>query len=266
MVEDIITGLSRFRWLFVIARNSSFTYKGRAVDAKQVGRELGVRYLLEGSVRKSAKRIRIARQLIDAASGAHLWADRFEGTIEDVFELQDQVTASVVGAIAPKLLQAEIDRARRKPTESLDAYDSLLRGMASFRKWTREGNEEALRLYYEAIELDPDFSAAYAAAASCFSNRKGCGWIQEHEVAEARRLARRAVQLSNDDASVLSIAGYTLAFVSKELDDGAAYLDRALLINPNLAVGWAASGWAKVWLGEPDQAIECFAHSMRISP
>src|SRR5262249_34634637 len=140
MVEDIITGLSRFRLLFVIARNSSFTYKGRAVDVKQVGRELGVRYVLEGSVRKSAQRVRIAGQLIDASSSAHLWADRFEGTIEDVFELQDQVTASVVGAIAPRLRQAEIERARHKPTESLDAYDLFLRGLANIYKWTREGN------------------------------------------------------------------------------------------------------------------------------
>src|SRR5215472_7187525 len=165
MVEDIITGLSRFRWLFVIARNSSFTYKGRAVDVKQVGRDLGVRYLLEGSVRKSANRVRIAGQLIDASSGAHLWADRFDGALEDVFELQDQVTANVVGAIAPRLEQAEIERARRKPTESLDAYDLYLRGLANFYKWTREANAEALRLFYKAIELDPDFPAAYAAAA-----------------------------------------------------------------------------------------------------
>src|SRR5262249_20583131 len=149
MVEDIIAGLSRIRWLFVIARNSSFTYKGKAVDVKQVGRELGVRYLLEGSVRKSANRIRIAGQLIDAALGAHLWADRFEGSIDDIFELQDQVTASVVGAIAPRLEQAEIDRARRKPTESLDAYDFYLRGLAHRYKWTRESNSEALRLYYK---------------------------------------------------------------------------------------------------------------------
>src|SRR5499426_2809344 len=177
MVEDIITGLSRFRWLFVIARNSSFTYKGKVVDVKQVGRELGVRYLLEGSVRKSAIRVRIAAQLIDAASGAHLWADRFEGAFDDIFELQDQVTASVVGAIAPKLQQAEIERARRKPTEILDAYDLLLRGVANFYKRTREGNEEALRLYYKAIELDPDFAAAYAAVASCIAERKASGWV-----------------------------------------------------------------------------------------
>ena len=157
IVEDIITALSRMRWLFVIARNSSFTYKGRAVDVKQVGRELGVRYVLEGSVRKAANRVRITGQLIDASTGAHLWADRFDGALEDIFDLQDQVTASVVGAIAPKLEQAEIERAKRKPTESLDAYDYYLRGMASFHQWTREGNNEALPLFYKAIELDPRF-------------------------------------------------------------------------------------------------------------
>jgi TolB-like protein/class 3 adenylate cyclase/Tfp pilus assembly protein PilF len=268
MVEEIITGLSRFRWLFVIARNSSFTYKDRAVDVKQVGRELGVRYLLEGSVRKSANRIRIAGQLIDASSGVHLWADRFDGALEDVFELQDQVTASVVGAIAPRLQRAEIDRASRKPTESLDAYDLLQRGFANVYKWTREGNEEGLRLFYKAVELDPDFSAAYAAAARCFSRRKAFGWVidREQEVAEARRLALRAVQLGKDDATVLYSAGYVLAYVARELDDGAAFLDRALSLNPNLAMGWSASGWVKVYLGEPDRAVERFAHAMRLSP
>src|SRR5262245_4728441 len=268
MVEDIISGLSRFRWLFVIARNSSFTYKGKAVDVKQVGRELGVRYLLEGSVRKSVNRVRIAGQLIDASSGAHLWADRFDGALEDVFELQDQVTSSVVGAIASRLEQAEIERARRKPTESLDAYDFYLRGLANFYKWTREANNEALRLYYKAIELDPDFPAAYAAAAACFSTRKAFHWVvdREQEIAEARRLARRAVQLGKDDATALALAGFTLAHVVKELDDGAAFLDQGLSVSPNLAVGWFSGGWIKVWLGEPDRAIERFAHGMRLSP
>jgi adenylate cyclase len=162
MVEDIITALSRMRWLFVIARNSSFTYKGRAVDVKQVARELGVRYVLEGSVRRAASRVRIAGQLIDGSTGAHLWADRFEGALEDIFDLQDQVTASVVGAIAPRLEQAEIERAKRKPTESLDAYDYYLRGLASCYQRNRESIDEALRLFYRAIELDPDFAAAMA--------------------------------------------------------------------------------------------------------
>src|SRR6266702_4549587 len=155
MVEEIITALSRIRWLFVIARNSSFTYKGRAVNVKQAGRELGVRYLLEGSVRKAGNRVRITGQLVDAVTGAHLWADRFDGGLEDIFDLQDKVTESVVGAISPELEQAEIERAKRKPTENLDAYDFFLRGMANVYQWTKEGNSEALRLFYKAIELDP---------------------------------------------------------------------------------------------------------------
>ena len=172
MVEEIITALSRLRWLFVIARNSSFTYKGRAVDVKQVGRELGVRYVLEGSVRKAGNRVRITGQLIDASTGAHLWADRFDGGLTDIFELQDQVTASVVGAIAPKLEQAEIERAKRKPTESLDAYDYFLRGMAGFINGPESANNEALTTFYRAIDLDPNFASAYGLAARCYSSVK----------------------------------------------------------------------------------------------
>ena len=177
VVEEIITALSRFRGLFVIARNSSFTYKGRTVDVKQVGRELGVRYVLEGSVRKAANRVRITGQLIDALTGAHLWADRFEGGLEDIFELQDQVTASVVGAVTPKLEQAQIERAKRKPTDSLDAYDYYLRGMAAVHRWSWEANKEALQLFQRATELDPDFASAYGMAARCYSQRKVSGWV-----------------------------------------------------------------------------------------
>ena len=213
VVEDIITALSRIRWLFVIARNSSFTYKGRAVDVKQVGRELGVRYVLEGSVRKAANRVRITGQLIDATTGAHLWADRFEGTLDDIFELQDQVTASVVGAIAPQLERAEIERAKRKPTESLDAYDYYLRGMANLHQGTREAIDEALPLFYKAIELDPDFASAYAMAAWCHFWRKVNGWMTDRaqEIAEGARLARRAVELGKDDAVALTRGGHALA-------------------------------------------------------
>jgi TolB-like protein len=175
IVEEIITALSRFRQIFVIARNSSFTYKGRAVDVKQVGRELGVRYVLEGSVRKAAKRVRITGQLVDASTSAHLWADRFDGGLEDIFDLQDRVTVSVVSAIAPKLEQAEIERTKHKPTERLDAYDCLLRGMASLYRVTRDSNSEALRLYYRAIELDPDFALAHGWAAFCYTRRKANG-------------------------------------------------------------------------------------------
>ena len=198
--------------LFVIARNSSFAYKGRAVDVKQVGRELGVRYILEGSVRKAGSRVRITGQLIDTATGAHLWADRFDGALEDIFDLQDQVTASVVGAIAPKLEQAEIERAKRKPTENLDAYDYYLRGLAGVHQWTKEGNDEALSHFYRAIELDPNFASAYGMAARCYAQRKASGWVTDRAgaIAEAARLARRAAELGKDDAVALGTAGIAL--------------------------------------------------------
>jgi TolB-like protein/DNA-binding SARP family transcriptional activator/Tfp pilus assembly protein PilF len=268
MVEDIITALSRMRWLFVIARASSFTYKGHSVDVKQVARELGVRYVLEGSVRKAASRVRIAGQLIDGSTGAHLWADRFEGALEDVFDLQDRMTASVVGAIAPRLEQAEIERAKRKPTESMDAYDHYLRGMASFYQRTREGTSEALQMYYRAIELDPGFASAYGVAAFCYCMRKAYSWMtdREQEIAETARLARRAVALGRDDAGALSAGGIALAYVVGDLDNGAAFIDQALALNPNLAAAWIDSGWARLWLGEPDLAIEHLARAMRLSP
>jgi TolB-like protein len=268
MVEDIVTALARFRNLFVISRNSSFTYKGRAVDAKQVGRELGVRYVLEGSVRRAGGRVRITAQLIDAASGAHLWADRFDGALENVFELQDQVTERVVGAIAPKLEQAEIARVSRKPTERLDAYDCYLRAYATINPWTRVGNEEALKLFYRAIELDPGFAAAYGMAAWCRVQRKLSGWIEDRarEIAETERLAQRAVELGRDDAVALSAAGFALAYVVHDLPAGIAAIDRAVAINPNLAWAWLYSGWARVWRGQPDAAIEHFERATRLSP
>jgi len=268
VVEEITTALSQMRWLLVIARNSSFTYKGRAVDVKQIGRELGVRYVLEGSVRKAANRVRITGQLVDASTGMHLWADRFEGGLEDIFDLQDQVTERVVGAIAPKLEQAEIDRAKRKPTESLDAYDYYLRGMACVHRWNREANNEALRMFYRAIELDPDFASAYGMAARCYSQRKASAWMVDRpqEIAEAARLARRAAELGKDDAVALCTAGIALAFVVGERDDGAALIDRSLALNPNWAWAWLFSGWAKVWAGEPEVALEHVARAMRLSP
>ena len=268
IVEEIITALSRFRQLFVIARNSSFTYKGRAVDVKQVGRELGVRYVLEGGVRKAGSRVRISGQLVDAATGAHLWADRFEGGIEDIFDLQDQVTASVVGAIVPKLEEAEIERAKRKPTESLDAYDYFLRGIARVQRWTREANDEALRMFYRAIELDPDFASAYGMAARCYAQRKTNGWFTDRaqEVAEATRLARCAVELGRDDAVALSFGALVLAYVAGDLDDGVAFAERALTLNSNLAVAWDIIGWMKICLGDPDTGIRNVALAMRLSP
>jgi adenylate cyclase len=197
MVEDIITGLSRSKSLFVIARNSSFTYKGKAVDIKQVGRELGVRYVLEGSVRKAGNRVRITGQLVDAATGNHIWADRYDSTLEDIFDLQDRVTTSVIGAIAPQLERAEIARAQRKPTESLQAYDYYLRALASFYRYTREANIEALKLTLTANNLDPDYAAPFALGVTCYVQRWGFGWNSgdAEDVTEARRLARRALEL-----------------------------------------------------------------------
>ena len=269
IVEDIITALSRMRWLFVIARNSSFAYKGRAVDVKQVGSELGVRYVLEGSVRKAAQRVRITAQLIEASTGAHLWADRFDGELNDIFDLQDQVTMKVIGAMSPRLEQAEIERAKRKPTNSLDAYDYYLRGMASVHRITREDVNEALRLFARASELDPDFAAPYSATALCYFLRKINGWMSDPatEVAEASRFAKRAAELGKDDAVALSFGGLALCFVCGELDGAAAMIDRALMLNPNLAVAWHASGNVLAFRGdEPDRAIEHLARAMRLSP
>ena len=268
VVEDIITALSRIRWLFVIARNSSFTYKGRAVDVKQIGRELGVRYVLEGSVRKAANRVRITGQLIDATTGAHLWAERFEGNLDDIFELQDQVAMSVVGAIAPQLERAEIERAKRKPTGNLNAYDYYLRGMANLHQGTREAIHEALSLFDQAIQLDPDFASAYAMAAWCHFWRKVNGWMidRPRETAEGARLARRAIELGRDDAVALTRSGHALAHLAGDLDGGIALLDRALVLNPNLAAAWFLGGFLRVWHGESDGAIEYFERAMRLSP
>jgi len=268
VVEDIIAALSRISWLFVIARNSSFIYKGRAVDMKQVGHELGVRYVLEGSVRKSGNRVRITGQLIDAMTGTHLWADRFEGALDDIFELQDQLTASVVGAIAPKLEQAEIERAKHKSTESLDAYDYFLRGMASFYRRTPDGNGEALRLFLRASELDPDYASAYGMAAWCYVWRQLNGWMidRTQEIAEAERLARLAVELGKDDAVALARGGHALSHLIGDHDAGVTFLDRALALNPNLAMAWLYSGWIRNYCGEADTAIEHLTRAIRLSP
>jgi TolB-like protein/class 3 adenylate cyclase/tetratricopeptide (TPR) repeat protein len=268
ITEDIITALSKLRWLFVIARNSSFTYKGKAVDVKRVGRDLGVRYVLEGSVRKGGNRVRVTAQLIDAATGNHIWAERYDGELTDIFDLQDQLTTRVVGAIAPKLEQVEIERATRKPTESLDAYDHFLRGMASLHQWSGESSDEARRLFYRAIELDAGFASAYGMAAWSFVVRKGNDVMGDRvqEVAEAARLARRAVELGADDAAALAGAGYALVFVVHDLDDGPAILDRALALSPNLAGTLISSGWTKAFLGEPDLAIKHINDAMRLSP
>lgn len=268
VVEDIIGVLSRFRWLFVIARNSSFTYKGRVVDVKQVGRELGVRYVLEGSVRKADDRVRITGQLVDATTAGHLWADRFEGGIGDVFDLQDQMAESIVGALLPQLEQAEIQRAKRKSTENLDSYDYYLRAMASFHRGTPEAINASLPLFYRSIDLDPDFAAAYGMAAWCHVWRKVNGWMSDRAIegAEASWLAHRAIDLGQNDPVALTRAGHTLAHFGGNLDHCIALLDRAQLLNPNLAAAWFLGGYLRIWRGKPDEAIEYLMHAMRLSP
>ena len=267
MVEDIITGLSRIKWLFVIARNSCFTYKGRAVDMKQVGRELGVRYVLEGSVRKAANRVRITGQLIDATTGAHLWAERFDGDLADVFDLQDQVTQKVVGAIAPTLELAEIARSKSKPTESLDAYDHFLRGMAAFHEFKMGSNAQAVTCFSRAFELDPGYAAAYGMAARCYAQRRGFGWVADHEREreDARRHARKAAELGGDDAVALAAAGFGL-MMTGDLEDGGAFLERAMVLDPNMAWAWHTSGMASALAGRPQDAVERAMHAMRLSP
>jgi TolB-like protein/class 3 adenylate cyclase/Tfp pilus assembly protein PilF len=268
ITEDIITELSRFHSLFVIARHSSFSYKGKSPDIREVGRELGVRYVLEGSVRKANGRVRITGQLIDGATGAHLWADRFESSLEDIFELQDQMTTSVVGAVAPKLDQAEMERAKLKPVENLDAYDCLLRGMAHSYVKTKEAQEEALRLFYRAIELDPDYATPYGLAARVYSTRAGSDRMadKDWEGVEIRRLALQVSAIGRDDALALCWAGFSLVRVCREYDTGAALVDQALSVNQNLAIGWQSRGWVSLFLGQHEAAIEQLTHALRLSP
>ena len=268
MVEDIITGLSRSKSLFVIARQSTFTYKGKAIDIRQVGRELGVRYVLEGSVRKSGDRVRIAGQLIEATTGAHLWADRFDSQLKDIFDLQDQVTSSVISALFPQLERAEIERAKRKPTENLQAYDYYLRALSSFYEFTREQNIEALRLIRLAVEIDPGLASAYALGAYCYLQRKIFGWTidADQELNDTRRLARRAIELDKDDPTVLVRAGQAIGAVLYEMDDGVALVSRAYELNPNLAVARYTIGWEHIRRGDIEAALKQFHAGGRLSP
>jgi TolB-like protein/Flp pilus assembly protein TadD len=268
LVEDIITALSRTKQLFVIARNSSFTYKGRAVDIKQVGCELGVRYILEGSVRKAGNRLRITGQLIDATTGSHIWADRFEGGVEDLFDLQDQVTSHVVGSIEPELEQAEIERARRKPTRDLQAYDYYLRGMASFYAQSREGTDEALALFHKAAHHDNAFAQPLARASLCYVIRKAYGWTvdRDQEIVEAERLARHALELTRKDPRVLASAGYALAYVCGHLDEGVDLISQGVDLDPNYAIAWTWRAYTKMWLGVRKSVIEDYERALRLNP
>ena len=264
MVEEIITALSRICWLFVIARNSTFTYKGQSVDVKQVARELGVRYVLEGSVRKAGGRVRITAQLIYAPTGTHLWADRFDGSLEDVFELQDKVATSVAGVIEPTLQAAETARAAHRPTNDLTAYDLYLRAYAL----DLTSAPEALRLLDQAIERDPHYGPALALAANFHAQRCIAGWSQDPK-ADCRKgadLARRALRAGGDDPSTIVNAAGALAFFGDDIGAMMGLVDRALALNPSFARGWNNSGLLSLFAGQPERAIEHAETALRLSP
>jgi TolB-like protein len=268
MVEEIITALSRIRWLFVIARNSSFTYKGRAVDVKRVGHELGVRYVVEGSVRKGGNRVRIAAQLIEAESGAHLWADNFDSSLEDVFGLQGQVAISVAGVVEPALRAAEFRRAVDRPRHDPTVYDLYLRALRAHLSWEKRGYLDALDCLSRATKQDGTYGPALALSALCHIALSGGGWTDDLEATRQKAipLARRAVNYAGDDAETLGRAAYVLAYCGEDIGAAIGLIDRSLHINPNFADGWRWSGWLRLWAGLPDVAINHFEKSLRLNP
>jgi TolB-like protein len=268
MVEEIITALARIRWLFVAAASSSFAYKGQAVDVMRIGRELGVRYVLEGSVRKAGGQLRVTAQLIDAATGAHLWADRFDGSLQRVFELQDQVAISVAGVIEPTLEAAEIRRSAERPTNDITAYDLYLHALALSFSWERDDAVRALGLLEQAIERDPRYGLALIEAASRYTELHINGWYEDSDAIcrKGIEFARRALEAAPDDPNVLHKAARALAYFGEDIDAAIALLERSLKLNPNSARAWMWSGWIRLWAGQPDLAIEHFETSWRLNP
>jgi tetratricopeptide (TPR) repeat protein len=252
----------------VIARNSSVAYKGKAVDVKQVARELGVRYVLEGSVRKSGQRVRITGQLIEASTGNHIWADRFDGTLDDIFDLQDRVASSVVGAIEPRLRQSEMERASRKPTESLAAYDLYLRALAQVYRFTAEGFGEAVVLARQALAIDPSYAPAAALLGWCRALQRTQGWgaVSDADVAEGVRLARQALEGARDDPDTMWQAAMPLSLFAGETAMAMAVVDRALTLNPNAAAAWMARGFLHALSNHPEASIEAIDRAQRLSP
>ena len=268
MVEEIITALSRFKSLFVIARNSSFTFKGKAVDIKEVGRKLGVRYVLEGSVRKAAGRVRITGQLIDAITGAHIWGDRFERDLLDVFALQDEVAVAVVSAIGARLLQTEIEMATRRRPENLTAYDYYLRALPQYYLATREGLAEAIRLAHRSLELDPRFGLVAAQAANWHMLNVVWGYAVDPQFDrnEAVRLLRLALSIDDSDPEILAMSAMASTFMVGDSESEIEMADRAVALNPNSYVAWHARGWIYRNAGLPEQALPSFERAMRLSP
>jgi TolB-like protein/class 3 adenylate cyclase len=268
MVEEIITALSRIRWLFVIARNSSFTYKGQAVDVMKVGRELGVRYVLEGSIRRGGGRVRISAQLVEAETGLHLWADRFDGSLEDIFDLQDQIATSVAGVIEPALRAAEIKRALNRTTTDLTTYDLCLRAGRWHSLMTKEGVVEALPLYERAIAIDCHYGPALSGAAACNLRLVADGWAEDRETSrrKAIELARQALQAAENDPAVVATAAFVLAQLGEDINVMMGLVDRALQLNPSFAHGWFNSGAMRLWAGDLDRAVEHMETALRLSP
>jgi adenylate cyclase len=268
MVEEIITALSRFKSLFVIARNSSFTFKGKAVDIKEVGRRLGVRYVLEGAVRKAAGKVRITGQLIDAVTGAHLWADRFERDLTDIFALQDEVTVAVVSAIYPKVLETETEMATRRRPENLTAYDLYLRAQKQWYLWTREGISEALQLAHRALDLDPRCILAAAGAANWHLNNVSVGYATDPQFDrnEAIRLSRLALSLDENDAGALGIAGWVTAFFIGDFETAIDFADRAVARNPNSGGAWRYRGYTYRSAGQYEEAMRSWERAIRLDP
>jgi adenylate cyclase len=268
IVEDLTTALSRVPRLRVISRNSSFLYRERSADVRQIGQELGAHYLLEGSVRRAGPRLRIAGQLVDAGSGACLWADRYDGEFTDVFELQDQVTANVVGAIAPHLFAAELARTRSKRPENFDAYDLYLRALAAQREMTHSGSDRALDLVERALRLDPHYAVAAALGAWAYGRRMTHEWVAD--VAEEQRrgveLAHKALALAPDDPEVLAMAGYAVVCLADEFEQGLILLDRSIALNPNSALALTQAGWVRCYIGQAEDAIGDFNRALQLSP
>ena len=266
IVEDIITGLSRIKWLFVIARNSSYVYKSRATDIRQVGLELGVRYVLEGSVRRGGDKLRVTAQLIDTATGAHLWADRYDGTLENVFDFQDSITERVVGIVEPSVRKVEVERSRRKRPESLDAYDLFLRAMPDLQSRMPEGGRAAIPLLEKALQLEPGYPAAHAHLAWCHEWCFTRGGLDEKHRTAALQHARAAIVSGTDDAATLSISGWVIIVLTKERETATAALERALALNPSCATAHYFAALVHAWAGRSVEAATHSRQALRLSP
>jgi adenylate cyclase len=268
IVEDLTTALSRIRWLFVIARNSSFVFKARALDVKEIARQLGVRYILEGSVRKAGDRVRITGQLIEAATGAHIWADRYDSKLDSIFELQDEITERVVVAIEPRIQSREIARARSKTTESLGAYDSFLRALPELHLYSAEGFRAAEGFLQRALELDPTYSDAWAALTECLGRLHIGSWVTNADQSRnaIEDAAAQAIRHDPDNGSALAIAAWANAIVLERIDQAVEYAQRALQLHPNSAYVRSHCGWALLFAGQIQLALEQFQTARRFSP